>query len=66
MLASQLCVFDDMAMHVKWRYRTLAPKKLEQLKLSSSPKNATADQFITKITKSSGKCWDHCEKIYKK
>ena len=39
-------------------------KELEQLKLSSSAKSATADQFITKnLWEISIECWDHHAKI---
>ena len=37
--------------------------ELEQLRLSPTTKITPADKSITKNTRTSIECWDHCDKI---
>ena len=66
-LSSLFCKDSDawwfaaiMTMHAKWMYPPFL-KELEKWKLLPCTKGGNADKNITKKTRSSVECWDHCD-----
>ena len=72
MLASQLCTFDDKTdSKLKWGKKnssygcSVQIVYFANISINDLPqfKSANVDEFTTKNTRSSVKCWDHCDKI---